>query len=213
MNKPPIYSRHTFSRGKVFKKVTILKLMERGIGDKNILERFAEEFARIAEKHCLYIIVSGFVAIAHGRTRATEDIDMIIPRITKKIFFEIHKDLLKNNFVCIQSDDPETMYDYLAENISVRYTYRDAPLPEMEVKFAKDILDHYQLETRMKLPLTGVDIWFSSVDMNIAFKEEYLKSDKDLEDARHLRLVYKAIINEEKINNIKKLIKKLRLKE
>ena len=187
--------------------------MDRSVKDKSILDEFCLAFCKIIEKYTEYIVVSGYLAIASGRVRGTEDIDMIIPRITKKIFFEIHKDLLKNNFVCIQSDDPETMYDYLAENISVRYTYRDAPLPEMEVKFAKDILDHYQLETRMKLPLTGVDIWFSSVDMNIAFKEEYLKSDKDLEDARHLRLVYKAIINEEKINNIKKLIKKLRLKE
>ena len=83
----------------------------------------------------------------------------------------------------------------------------------MEVKFAKDILDNYQLETRVKLSLTGLDIWFSSINMNIAFKEEYLKSDKDREDAKHLRLVYKNKINETEINNIKQLIRKIRLKE
>lgn len=46
--------------------------------------------------------------------------------------------------------------------------------------------------------------------MNIAFKEEYLKSPKDLEDARHLRIVYDNLIDEEEINNIKKMIKELR---
>ncbi len=187
--------------------------MDRSVKDKSILDEFCLAFCNIIEKYTKYIVVSGYLAIASGRVRGTENIDMIIPRISKKKFFEIHKDLTKHNFVCIQSDDPKIIYSYLTDNISVRYTYRDAPLPEMEIKFAKDILDHYQLETRMKLPLTGIDIWFSSVDMSIAFKEEYLKSDKDLEDARHLRLVYKTLIHEEQINNIKKLIKKLRLKE
>ncbi len=55
--------------------------------------------------------------------------------------------------------------------------------------------------------------WFSSIAMNIAFKEEYLKSDKDMEDARHLRVVYSDKINEKEINEIKKLIKKIRLGE
>lgn len=187
--------------------------MERSIKDKSILDQFCLAFCRIVEKYTHYIIVSGYLAIASGRVRGTEDIDMIIPRLAKNIFFDLHKELSKNNFVCIQSDDPEAIYEYLTENLSVRYTYRDTPIPEMEIKFAKDILDNYQLQTRMKLPLTGLDIWFSNVNVNIAFKEEYLKSDKDIEDARHLRLVYKNKINEDEISNIKRLIKQLRLKE
>ncbi len=67
------------------------------------------------------------------------------------------------------------------------------------------------MQTKQKLPLTGIDVWFSSVDINIAFKERYLKSDKDLEDARHLRIVYSDLINEDEISYMKKLIRKLRL--
>ena len=81
----------------------------------------------------------------------------------------------------------------------------------MEIKFAKDELDLYQLATKVKLPLTGLEVWFSSIEMNIAFKEEYLKSDKDLEDAQHLRIVYKNKLNEDTINKIKKDIKRLRM--
>ncbi len=117
--------------------------MDRSVKDRSILDEFCLAFCKIIEKHTEYIVVSEYLAIASGRVRGTEDIDMIIPRITKKIFFEIHEDLSKNNFVCIQSDDPETIYSYLTENISVRYTWRDAPLPEMEVKFAKDILENF----------------------------------------------------------------------
>ena len=81
----------------------------------------------------------------------------------------------------------------------------------MEIKFVKDKLDEFQIQTRIKLPLTGLDVWFSSINMNIAFKEEYLKSEKDLKDAIHLRKVYPELVNEHEINNIKKLIKELKL--
>lgn len=52
----------------------------RGIDKKNILDQFVIDFCKVVEKHCKYIIVSGFVVISSGRTRATEDIDMIIER-------------------------------------------------------------------------------------------------------------------------------------
>ncbi|OIO40970.1 hypothetical protein AUJ62_03590 [Candidatus Pacearchaeota archaeon CG1_02_32_21] len=186
--------------------------MERGIDNKTILDRFALDFVKIIEKHCKYIIVSGFVAIAHGRSRGTEDIDMIIERVSRDKFAKLHNDLVKNGFECMQSEDSDVVYEYLINKTSVRYTYKEEFLPEMEIKFAKDEIDDFQLKTRKKLPLTGLDVYFSSIEMNIAFKEEYLRSDKDLEDARHLRIVYKGKINENEINEIKKMIKKVRKK-
>ena len=177
---------------------------------KNILDKFCIDFCKVVEKNCKYIIVSGFVAIASGRVRGTEDIDMIIERLNLKKFIQLHKDLIKNNFVCMQSDSEQEIYDYLKDNLSVRYTYKNKPLPEMEVKFAKDYLDEYQLKNRVKLKITNLDVWFSSIEMNIAFKEELLKSPKDMEDAKHLRGIFP--INEKEIDNIKQLIKKLRLK-
>lgn len=186
--------------------------MNRAIDNKTILDRFAEEFSQIVELYCRYIIVSGFVAIAHGRTRGTEDIDMIIEKIPKEKFILLHHDLIKGGFECMQSSNPEIIYDhYLKAGMSVRYTWKSKFLPEMEVKFAKDEIDELQLKTRKKLPFTGLDVYFSSIEMNIAFKEEYLKSSKDLEDAKHLRIVYKGKINENEINNIKKMINKLRM--
>src|SRR3989344_8388937 len=185
--------------------------MGREVSDKNILDRFVLDFCRIIEKHAKYIIVSGFVAISSGRARGTEDIGMIIPALVFKAFKELHEDLIKNDFVCMQSESAKEIFEYLKDRLSVRYTYKDRPLPEMELKFAKDELDRMQLSTRVKLPLTGLDVWFSSVNMNIAFKEEYLKSEKDLKDAVHLRKVYPELVNEHEINNIKKLIKELKL--
>jgi len=189
-------------------------VLERKIGDRNILDRFAEDFCDIVDKHCKYIVVSGFVAISHGRTRATEDIDLILEKIDLNTFVSLHNELVGAGFEALQSQHPEILYHkYLIEGISIRYVRKGEMLPEMEVKLAKDILDDMQIKTRVKMPLTGLDIYFSSIEMNIAFKEELLKSDKDILDAKHLRLIYSKEINENKINEIKKLIKTLRLKE
>ena len=152
--------------------------MERQIKDRNILDLFCEEFCAIVEKHCRYIVVSGFLAIASGRTRGTEDIDMIIERLNFDKFKLLLKDLTKKGFVCMQSPDAEEVYSYLKDNISVRFTRKDKELPEMEVKFAKDFLDEYQLKNRVKLELTGLKVWFSNINVNIAFKEELLKVQK-----------------------------------
>ena len=186
--------------------------MERKVDDKTILDKFVEDFVRVIDKYVKYIVVSGFVAIAHGRSRGTEDIDMIIERIPKEKFIELHNALVENNFECMQSPNPEEIYDrYLTKNLSVRYTRNGEFLPEMEIKFAKDFLDEYQIKTRRKFLFTGLNIYFSSIETNIAFKEELLKSDKDLEDARHLRIIYKEDIDENEINKIKQKIREYRL--
>ena len=185
--------------------------MERSIRDRNILDKFCEDFCHIIERHCRYIVVSGFLAIASGRTRGTEDIDIIIERVNLDKFKKIFFDLLTNGFVCMQSNKPEIAYEYLQDNTSVRFTRKDKPLPEMEVKLAKDLLDEYQINNREKLKLTKLDVWFSNINVNVAFKEELLKSPKDLEDAQHLRIVYSEKMNEAEIDRIKALIRRYRL--
>ena len=190
--------------------------MKREVDDRTILDKFAEDFARVLEEHCKYIIVSGFVAIAHGRTRGTEDIDIIIEKISEDRFVDLHGDLTKAGFECMQSDNAEIIYnDYLIKKDSVRYVRKNGTYspPEAELKFAKDSLDEEQLRTRKKLLLTGLDVYFSSIEMNIAFKEELLKTNKDMEDAEHLRIIYKEEIDEDKINEIKKKIRELRMKD
>jgi hypothetical protein len=186
--------------------------MRRDISDRNILDDFCNKFCKVLERHCKYIIVSDFVAISSGRTRGTEDIDIIIEKLDERRFIKLHTELIKAGFVCMQSDDPDYIYDkYLNDKVSVRYTFDDIPVPEIELMFTKDVLDEMQLKSRIKLPITGLDLWFSDINFNIAFKEIYLGSDKDIEDARHLRIVYKDIVDEGVINRIKDMIRKYRM--
>lgn len=187
--------------------------MRRGIGDRTILDEFAEEFCKVVEDNGIkYIVCSGFVSIAHGRSRATEDIDMIIEELSEKKFAVLHNSLDKAGFECMQSSEPGVIYyDYLKSGSSVRYTWKNEFLPEMEIKFVKDKLDEEQLETRQKIPFTKLNIYFSSIESNIAFKEEYLKTEKDMEDARHLRIIYEGKIDEDEIDKIKNKINKIKL--
>src|SRR4030042_2791652 len=187
--------------------------MERKVDNRTILDKFVEDFCSIIEKHCKYIICSGFVAIAHGRTRGTEDIDMILEKLSKEDFLKLHDNLINSGFKCMQSDSGEIIYDlYLDKGNSVRYVRKSdsyAP-PEMEIKFPKDELDIKQINERVKLPLTQLDISFSSIESNIAFKEEYLGTEKDMEDAKHLRIVYQGEFDEKKVEDIKEEIRRLR---
>ena len=186
--------------------------MDRRVDDRTILDKFAEDFCNIINKYCKYIVVSGFVAISHGRSRGTEDIDMIIEKIPQERFIQIHNELVENGFECVQSDNPKNVYnEYLSKGDNVRYVKKGEFVPEMDIKFAKDELDEYQLETRKKLPFTGLNLYFSSIEMNIAFKEELLKSKKDLEDAKHLRIIYKEELDEKEIERIKYKIRLLRM--
>jgi hypothetical protein len=105
----------------------------------------------------------------HGRSRGTEDIDIIIEKLGKDAFLKMHNDLLLAGFECIHSEYPELIYDdYLKDKTSVRYLRKGLLIPDMELKLAKDELDDYQIKTRKKL----------------------LRSEKDMEDAKHLRIIY-----------------------
>ena len=127
-------------------------------------------------------------------------------------FIKMHNDLLLSGFECIQSEYPEVIYDdYLKNKTSVRYVRKGHFIPEIELKLAKDELDDYQIQTRKKLPLTGLDLYFSSIEMNIAFKEELLRSEKDMDDAKHLRIIYSDVLDENEITKIKAEIRRLRL--
>lgn len=46
----------------------------------------------------------------------------------------------------------------------------------------------------------------SSLERQIAFKRYFLKSDKDLEDARHIENVFREHLKKEKIKKYKALI-------
>ena len=85
--------------------------MNNQVDDRKILDNFCIDFCKIIEKYTKYIVVSGFVAIASGRTRGTENIDMIMEKVSEEEFIKLHKELTQSGFVCMQSDNPKEIYN------------------------------------------------------------------------------------------------------
>lgn len=172
----------------------------------NELDRFVLRFIKILEKHAEYVIVSGYVAILFGRSRATEDIDIFIKELNKKSFSGLYNDLKKNGYWCLNTEDVGEVYEYLAEGLAVRFALKDEMTPNFEVKFAKKKLSVKALKDTLTVVTKLGKIKISSIERQIAFKRYSLKTQKDLEDATHIEELFKDRIDFKKIEHYKKLI-------
>lgn len=169
------------------------------------LDKFVLKFVNVLKKHTDYAIVSGYVAILLGRSRGTEDVDLFIPKLTKDKFVELYDDLLNNGFWCIIADSKEELFSMLEEGLAIRLAEKDKVIPNMEIKFVKDRLDEFSLAEKTRVMVKGGEIIISSIELQIAYKRFVLKSEKDLEDARHLQKLLD--IDEEKIKKYQVLLR------
>ena len=184
------------------------------------LDRFVIRFCNLLDE---YVLVSGYVSILFGRSRGTEDVDLLIPPMNcdkfKKLWYRIHE----NGFECINTANPKEAFDILKEH-NVRFSKKDEPKPNMEFKIIKTDLDRYSYENKIKVILKKGGLFISPIEMQIAYKmflaadgtDKELMSDKDIEDARYLYKIFEEKINKEEflvlINklNVKKRLKWLK---
>ena len=171
----------------------------------NELDKFLLKFLKILEKHFEYVIVSGYVALLFGRARMTEDIDILI-KLEEKKFKKFWKEVNKN-FYCLNAGDEKEALENLKEGISLRFSEKKNIIPNIEMKACKKQIEFIALNERIEVIINSKKIFISPIELQIAYKEEALKSEKDLEDALHLRKVFENFINEEKIKEYKKMIK------
>jgi hypothetical protein len=173
----------------------------------NKLDKFVLEFVKMLKKHAGYVIVSGYVSILFGRSRATEDIDLIVPKMSKKAFLSLFNDLSKG-FECINSSSPGELYEnYLCKDTAIRFSRKSKPIPNIEFKFAKTKIDYDALSHNICVKMGSKEIIISSIELQIAFKEVALGSDKDLEDAEHLKTVFEKYLNKRKLNAYRRMLK------
>ena len=57
-------------------------------------------------------------------------------------------------------------------------------------------LTYISLRNTIEVKIKNESIIISQLELQVAFKEKVLKSQKDLEDAKHIRNVAKEILNE-----------------
>lgn len=66
-----------------------------------------------------------------------------------------------------------------------------ALIPNAELKFAKTELEKEVLRDNIKVILSKEEIIIPKIEQQIAYKEIFLGSQKDLEDAEHLKRVFR----------------------
>lgn len=174
----------------------------------NELDKFVFRFIKILEKYTSYVIVSGYVAIVLGRNRGTDDVDIIIPKMDKAKLEELYKDLTKNGYWCINSGDISDLHHILVDKSSIRFAVKPGFSPNIEIKFVKDEYDLIALKEPVLIKIGNKSIKTSFLELQVAYKEEVLKTNKDIEDAQYLRTISEGFINEGLIDEYKKMLRK-----
>lgn len=178
-----------------------IEYSEKGIKfekELNSLDKFTIEFTTILNKlNITYSIVAGYIAILFGRSRSSEDIDIIVGKLSFEKFQELWKELY-NSFECINSEDPREAYsDYLLKGIAIRFSKKDKFIPNIEVKFAKVELDFWTLRNKKEVIVNNNKLFISPLELQIPFKLLLGKggNEKDIEDAKYLYELFKDKID------------------
>lgn len=163
------------------------------------LDEFVIKFVNILDKNKVnYVLVSGYIAILFGRSRETEDIDIIIDKISFKKFDTLWNALGKE-FECLNTSSSKEAYkEFLLEKSSIRFAYPGEFIPNMEIKFPKKEFERETLDNKLIVKGKSYSFNISNLEKQIAFKL-FLGSEKDLEDARHLWNIFKDNLNKQLI--------------
>lgn len=171
------------------------------------LDKFTLNFVKTLEKYANYVLVSGYVSILLGRARVSEDVDVIIDKIDFPTFQALYKELKKNNYYCLNAEKDSTIYNYLSDKLAVRFAKKDKTIPNVELKWVKHKFDKLALEDKVDVKLIEGDLKISHLELQIAFKEEVLKSPKDLDDADHIKEVAKEYLDNKLIQKYKEMLR------
>ena len=91
--------------------------------------------------------------------------------------------------------------------MALRFALKDETIPNFKVKFAMTDLDKQSFLGSLTVITPLGNLKISSLERQIAFKRYYLKSDKDIEDAKHIENIFKGHINTEMVKEYQKLLK------
>ncbi|MEK6850770.1 MAG: hypothetical protein AABX85_04300 [Nanoarchaeota archaeon] len=173
------------------------------------LDLFVKEFIDVLKKYSDYLVVSGFVSISSGRTRGTEDVDILFPITDKKSFSSLFLALKKKGFWCYQGEDAETAYSCIENFSNIRFAKEDEIFPNIELVpiNEKRKAKYFEFTHPQKIRIDGFEFKIPPLEFEILYKEIVLAGQKDKADALHLRAFFADIINEKKFKEYEPIIR------
>ncbi|MEI7432766.1 MAG: hypothetical protein WCJ93_00795 [Methanomicrobiales archaeon] len=160
------------------------------------LDLFVCRVLDILTPYTPYVIVSGYVAILFGRTRSTEDVDLLIPVCDISTFLRLHDEFIDSGYEFLNAEDGYGLHSILISGSGIRLSEKDAFIPNIEIKFTRNESDAYSFEKRLPLIMNDRTFWIGPLEMQIAYKF-WLGSEKDIEDAIYIREISRDFIDEE----------------
>jgi len=173
------------------------------------LDLFVKKFTDVLKKHSDYLIVSGFVSISTGRTRGTEDIDILVPIMDKDKFKNLFNDLQENNFWCYQGDTIDEVYSYIDSLTNIRFAQINEMFPNIEfipINEARKA-KYFEFTHPQKIKIKNFEFKIPPIEFEVLYKELILGDKKDLADAKHLRTFFSDILKEKKFKEYETIIR------
>lgn len=162
------------------------------------LDRIVLDFTqRLGEWDIDYVIVSGYVAVLTGRSRSTEDIDVIFEEMSREEVEEFVENLFDAGYWCVNAERTE-VYDMLTEGLAPRFAEGERVIPNFEVNFPTDEFERTALGESLTAKIDSNEINISPLELQIAYKL-YLGTERDWEDALHLYRLFEEDLNEKKL--------------
>jgi hypothetical protein len=146
-----------------------------------------------------YVVVSGYVAVLLGRSRATEDVDVITEPFSEATAAELAGRLREAGYW--GSAMPlDSMHEMLSDDSIVRIAEDGHRVPNVELKFATDEYDRTSLANTVAIRLNDRELRAGELELQIAYKL-YLGSQKDFEDAVYLYELTEPTLNTQKLES------------
>lgn len=177
----------------ILQRGTTLVIQDRRLSE---LDLFVCRVLDILTPYTPYVIVSGYVAILFGRTRSTEDVDLLIPVCDISTFLRLHDGFIERGYEFLNAEDGYGLHSILISGSGIRLSEKNAFIPNIEIKFTRNESDAYSFNNRIPLIMNERTFWIGPLEMQIAYKL-WLGSEKDIEDAIYIREISRDFIDED----------------
>lgn len=148
-----------------------------------------------------YVIVSGYVAILTGRSRSTEDVDIVLEPLDEPET-EALVDTLTDAGYWGMAMPLDSMYEMLSGGDRIRVAEAGEMIPNFEVWFAKNEVEREALDRAITAEVGEARLDISPLELQIAYKLRLAQhagstSGYDFEDALHLYETFEESLNRE----------------
>lgn len=157
--------------------------------EPNELDALAMGFTSVLDDLGIqHVYVAGYIAILTGRSRTTQDVDVLIERLDEPQTERLVEALEEAGMwgPAMPLDD---MYEMLANGDNIWIAPEEQVIPHIEAKFVRDEADRTSLQDAITARIAAGELPIGPLELGLAYKL-YLGSRKDFEDAVHLYTLF-----------------------